>query len=136
MIEGDMSYINSDIDRCNSSITHYDISIIVFKVLKDDFRYIGSKQWEYYDKISKTWINDEKADRLRFQIKTIISDLFTKRALFWYAESSKCEDVNSEIHSKFMSEKMLNISSKLKNNNFISVVIREAQSFFDIHNND
>lgn len=136
MIEGDMTEINSCIDRCNSSITHYDISIIVFKVLKDDFRYIGSKQWEYYDKTCKTWKNDEKADRLRCQIKTIISDLFTRRALFWYAESSKNDDVNSEIHSKFMSEKMLNVSSKLKNNNFISVVIREAQSFFDIHNND
>jgi hypothetical protein len=126
--------INEYIDKCNLELTHYDVSLIVHKVFKDKYRYKGDKQWEYYDTRNGEWVIDKKSDKLKMDIKTIISDLFSHRALYWYNESHKCDNINSEIHAKIMSEKLLNAGYKLKNNNFILIVIREAQSFFDYHN--
>jgi hypothetical protein len=122
------------IDKCNFNLTHYDVSLIVHKVFKEKYKYIGDKQWQYYDNNVDEWINDKKNEKMKLDIKTIISDLFLTRSMFWYSESQKCDNINEEIHAKLMSEKMVNASYKLKNNNFILVVIREAQSFFDYQN--
>jgi hypothetical protein len=124
------------IDQCNSNLTHYDISIIVYKVFKDSYRYIGDKNWEYLDLVEKDWKPDNKCQKLRNDIMTIVSDLFVTRSIFWHNESEKLSDVNAEILAKRLSQKMLNASFKLKNNSFISVVIKEAQSFFDFQNNE
>ena len=126
--------INDYIDKCNHNLTHYDISLIVFKVFKNKYRYMGDKQWQYYDHVAMEWKNDKRTERFKSGIKMVVSDLFSTRALYWYNQSQKCQDINCEIHAKFMSEKMLNASYKLKLNTFISIVIREAQSFFDYHN--
>jgi hypothetical protein len=126
--------INDYIDKCNYNLTHYDVSLIVHKVFKDKYKYIGDKQWTYYDYNDNVWKNDKKNEKMKFDIKTIISDLFVTRSLYWYQESQKCENINDEIHAKMMSEKMIDASYKLKNNSFILIVIREAQSFFDYQN--
>jgi len=126
--------INDYIDKCNYNLTHYDVSLIVHKVFKDKYKYIGDKQWTYYDNNDNVWKNDKKNEKMKFDIKTIISDLFVTRSLHWYKESQKCDNINDEIHAKMMSEKMIDASYKLKNNSFILIVIREAQSFFDYQN--
>jgi len=124
------------IDQCNSNLTHYDISIIVYRVFKNAYRYIGDKNWEYFDLVENDWKLDNKCQKLRNDIMTIVSDLFVTRSIFWHNESEKLSDVNAEILAKRLSQKMLNASFKLKNNSFISVVIKEAQSFFDFQNNE
>jgi hypothetical protein len=128
--------INTYIDQCNADLTHYDISIIVHKVFKNFYRYVGDKHWEYLDCSNSTWKLDNKCQRLKTDIATIVSDLFVSRSLYWHNESEKLQDVNSEILAKRLSEKMLNASFKLKNHTFISVVIKEAQSFFDFQNEE
>lgn len=126
--------INSSIDRCNYHTSPYDISVIVYRCFKHEYRYIGKSRWEYFDIITNEWKKDKQASRLKEAVKNNISDLFTIRAMYWY---SRCEEnINTEIHSKYMGEKMSRISYKLKNPKFISVVIKEARSFFDIHAND
>lgn len=128
--------INIYIDRCNVDFTHYDIAIILHKVFEKNYRFIGNKQWEYFDLLDKIWIIDHKNKKLRFDIKTIICDLFTLRSLYWYEQSNKCNDINSDIFAKIMSDKMLRISDKLKDDKYISVVIKEACCFFDIYKYD
>jgi len=135
-ITENVNVINSYIDQCNNNLTHYDISLILNIVFKKFYRYIGDKNWEYYDIQDESWKQDVKSQKMRNDIKTVISDLFSTRSLHWLRISEECSDINSSIHAKYLSEKMLNISLKLKNNTFISVVIKEARSFFDIHNND
>ena len=76
----------------------------------------------------------KRKKKLKSDIKTVIADLFISRAMYWYGESNKVRDINQEIHVKFMSEKMLRASHKIRNDKFIDVVIREAKPFFDIHN--
>lgn len=128
--------INIYIDKCNSNLTHYDISLIVHKVFKKMYRYVGDKHWEYLDFADNIWKQDVKCQKLRNDITTIVADLFVVRSIYWYNESEKIQDVNSEILAKRLSQKMLDASYKLKNNTFISVVIKEAQSFFDFQNNE
>ncbi len=130
-----MDDINNYIDQSNYHITHYDIAIIVHKVFKSYYRYIGQNKWEFFDKNENIWKSNGKKN-LRIDIKTIISDLFITRSLYWYNFSHDVQDINTEIHVKLMADKMLKISNKLKDNVFVSVVIKEAQPFFDIHNND
>lgn len=128
--------INIYIDRCNVDFTHYDIAMIVHKVFKHMYRFIGNKQWEYFDLKDKTWIIDDKNKKLKFDIKTIICDLFTTRSLYWFEQSTQYNDINSDIFAKIMSDKMLKISDKLKDDKYISVVIKEAACFFDIYKYD
>jgi hypothetical protein len=128
------SNVNSYIDKCSFNVTHYDICIILHILYKSNFRYIGKKHWEYLQELE--WIEDVKANKLRNEIRTVISDLFVKRYLYWYNLTIEKKDINEEIHNKLMADKMLKIAYKLKKDKFISVVIKEAQSFFDIHNND
>jgi hypothetical protein len=122
------------VDRFNSNFTHYDISTLVHKVFKNNYRYMGGRRWEYLDLSDQTWKHDLKSRRLATDIKVIISDLFVQRALYWYDKSQEITNIDSEIHSKIMSEKMLKASVKLKNQTFISTVIKEARSFFDFNN--
>lgn len=124
------------IDRCNVEFTHYDIAIIVYKVFKKMYRYIGNKQWEYFDISTKKWAIDDKNKKLKLDIKTIICDLFTTRSIYWYDKSSTCSDIDSDIFAKMKSEKMLNVGLKLKDDKYISIVIKEASSFFDYQKND
>lgn len=126
--------INSSIDRCNHNTSPYDISVIVHRCFKNEYRYMGNTQWEYFDIVTNEWKKDKKASKLKEAVKNTISDLFTIRSMYWY---SQCEEnINTEIHSKYMAEKLSRISYQLKLPKFISVVIKEARSFFDIYAND
>lgn len=126
--------INRYIDQCNYNLTHYDISVIVYKVFKNLYRYKGAKQWEYFDVQDRTWKDDKNKRKLKHDIRTVISDLFITRYMHWYSVSDNAPNIDLEIHAKFMTEKMFKASYKLKDDKFISIVIKEAQPFFDIYN--
>lgn len=132
----DIDNIYDYIDQSSAKFTHYDASLIVHKVLKSNYRYIGGKQWEFFDIGDNMWKPDLKSLKLETDIKTIISDLFNRRAIYWATFASNGSNINSEIHAQFMSNKLLRTCYKLQNKKFISVVIKEAQSFFDFQNHD
>lgn len=123
------------IDRCNTNLTHYDVALIVSVVFKDEYRYIGNRNWEYLNSANE-WVLDNKSSKLKMDIKTKISSLFTTRSLYWYNISDGHVDINKEVHAKLMSQKMLKAGHRLMDNKFILIVIKEARSFFDIHRND
>lgn len=129
--------IYNQIDKCNSSISHYDMAAILHKVFKDKYRYLGNHKWEYYDFILQEWKPDVRSEKMALDIKTVISDLFSARALHWHNESLRSKsDMDKAMYADFLYEKLINASVKLKNTNFILILIREAGSLFDIRNND
>ena len=132
-----MNKILEDINKCVDSCTHfvhYDIAVIASKIFKNMYRYLGSSQWEYYDIQTKTWVKDFKANRFKNDIDYVIGDIFIHRALYWYELSKNYNDIHDEMRAKFMYEKMLRASYIIKNMKYISIVIKEAKGFFDIHN--
>lgn len=121
--------INKYIDCCiGSNGSHYDISFVIYNILKDDFRYVGHNTWEY--KINNEWKIDEKNTRLKYAIKSDVNNHFIERSKFW-TDKSNINDINIEIDNKLKSLKLLQFSNKLKDDKFILQIIKEVKQFYD-----
>jgi hypothetical protein len=96
------------------------------------YHYIGDNKWEFLDKQDNQWKIDTRRRKLKTDIKTVVADIITKRYLYLYINNIN----NDDFYNKYTLNKMLSFSYKMKNDKFISVVIKEAQSFFDIHRYD
>ena len=112
--------INNFIDLCVMNNTDYDISQVVFKILEGKYRYISNNTWEYLDK-DNNWVSDIKQSNFKYSIKTEVYTHFIKRAI---ELCDKAGDTN------IISGKLLDIASKLKEDKYISMIIKESRQFF------
>ena len=129
--------INNHIDMCVSNNSHYDIALVCYKCLKDKHRYgsNGSNDnhnntWEYSTTsaaITK-WTTDVNSKQLIYSIRTIVCRAFTLRAMYW----DDARDNEKYPDTAVIAVKLLQISSKLKDNKYISVLIKECKQFFMI----
>jgi hypothetical protein len=123
---------NAAIDTCIFKSTHYDIANVIHIYLKDIHRYTENNTWEYLK--NQSWEIDVDNKELIFSIRTTVCNAFTARSLYW-ANAKDADDSDSNGYSKYLdteiiSVKLLNISSKLKDNKYICVVIKECKQFF------
>jgi hypothetical protein len=124
------------IDMCISDSTHYDIACVVHKCLKDRHRYVRDIKdikdndkdnvWEYLK--GGEWVVDKNAVELTYAIKTKVCNAFTRRSLYW-GDIKECDKYPD---TEVISIKLLQISSKLKDNKYISILIKESKLFFAI----
>lgn len=129
--------MDEEIDTCILNNTHYDIANVVYKFLKDKHRYTDNT-WEYLKDADATaateaateavevWETDANSERLIYSIRTIVCRAFTKRSLYWL----DIKDDDRYPDTEIISNKLLNISSKLKDNKYICVLIKECKQFF------
>jgi hypothetical protein len=135
----DASDIMPYIDMCISDSTHYDIACVVHKCLKDRHRYVRDIRdikdikdndkdnvWEYLK--DGEWVVDKNAVELTYAIKTKVCNAFTRRSLYW-GDIKECDKYPD---TEVISIKLLQISSKLKDNKYISILIKESKLFFAI----
>ena len=117
---------NTHIDACIFNSSHYDIAMVVHNYLKDKYRYIKNNTWEYLvTKDDTEWTADINNQHLTYSIRTIVCSAFTERSLYWAeVKDSKYQD------TEIISNKLLLISSKLKDNKYISILIKECKQFF------
>ena len=121
--------INNYIDCCiGSNGSHFDISLVIYNILKDEYRYIGNNIWEY--KNNDDWLIDEKNVRLKYSIKSTVNNFFIERSKYWI-EKTNDNDINIEIDNKLKSLKILQFSNKLKDDKFILQIIKEVKQFYD-----
>ena len=134
MINGDINVnieITKYIDACALNSSHYDIAFVCHKYLKDKHRYIKNNIWEYFttdDNGQYNWAVDINNEHIIYSIKTIICTAFTMRSIYW---ASNIND-NTYKDTEIISKKLLNISTKLKDNKYISLLIKECKQFFII----
>jgi hypothetical protein len=132
---------NAAIDTCIFKSTHYDIANVIHIYLKDIHRYTENNTWEYLKTDATTkkqsWEIDVDNKELIFSIRTTVCNAFTARSLYWAnaKDADDSGDGNRDGYSKYLdteiiSVKLLNISSKLKDNKYICVVIKECKQFF------
>jgi len=117
------------IDCCIINGSHYDVSLACIELLKCNYRYIGNNVWEYFNE-NNEWSVDDKSNKLKYDIKTKVCNAFIERSLFWENKSRYDTDINISIDDKFRSNKLLIISSKLKDDKYISTIIKESKQFF------
>jgi hypothetical protein len=121
---------NAAIDTCIFKSTHYDIANVIHIYLKDIHRYTENNTWEYLK--NQSWEIDVDNKELIFSIRTTVCNAFTARSLYW-ANAKDADDSNGYskyLDTEIISVKLLNISSKLKDNKYICVVIKECKQFF------
>jgi len=111
------------IDGCITNNSDYDIANVIYISLKNNFRYIENNVWEYLE--DNKWYIDKKNEKLKNAIKTIVCKYFIERSIFW---AKKTEKVNSK--SDIISSKLLFIGTKLKEDKYISNIIKECKQFF------
>lgn len=119
------------IDCCIINGCHYDVSLACVEILKTNYKYKGNNVWQFLDD-NGVWHIDEKHAKLKHDIKTKVCNAFIERSLFWENMSRDDIDINISIDAKFRSNKLLIISSKLKEDKYISTIIKESKQFFDI----
>ena len=125
------SDIAQSIDKCIFNSSDYDIATVCYKYLKDKHRYVKNNVWEYlitYKNGNTMWGIDINNQHIAYSIKTTICSAFTKRSLYW--SDKEANDIYFD--TELISLKLLNISSKLKDNKYISVLIKECKQFFII----
>jgi hypothetical protein len=116
------------IDCCIINGSHYDVSLACVEILKEQYKYVGNNIWMYLK--DNDWYTDDKQNHLKFAIRTIVCNAFIQRSLFWENKSMQANDMNIAIDDKFRSNKLLTISSKLKEDKYISTIIKESKQFF------
>lgn len=111
------------IDNCITNNSDYDIANVIYKILKSNFRYVENNVWEYLE--NDIWYTDKKCEKLKIAIRNNVCKLFIERSIYW---ANKTNSVNSK--TEMMSSKLLFIGSKLKEDNYISNIIKESKQFF------
>ena len=123
------SIIEKYIDCCITNGSHYDVSQACVEILKGKYRYQGNNIWEYLND-NQEWIVDDKQYIFKHDIRTIVCNQFIQRSLYWDNKSRQATDINISIDDNFRSNKLLSISSKLKDDKYISTIIKESKQFF------
>jgi len=133
--------IATHIDACILNNTHFDIANIVYKILSGKFRYTNNT-WEYLKTeanadadaatATATWETDENGVRFIYSIRTLVCRAFTSRSLYWANATASNADVADARYpdTEVISMKLLSISSKLKDNKYICLLIKECKEFF------
>jgi hypothetical protein len=132
IIDEKINTINQYIDCCiGSNCSDYDIALTIYEILKNKYRYIGNRVWQYYDDDKNIWINDDKTLRLKSDIKNIVCDKFLTRSLYWI-EKSKQKNIatNISLDHQLRSARLLQCCYKLKDNKFILILLKEAKQLF------
>jgi hypothetical protein len=120
------------IDVCILNNTHFDIANVIHKILSGKFRYTGNT-WEYLKTAATTasaaeWETDVNSERFIYAIRTLVCGAFTRRSLYW--ADANIEKDERYTDTEVISTKLLSISSKLKDNKYICVLIKECKQFF------
>ncbi len=131
----DIATLDTLIDVCILNNTHFDIANVIHKILSGKFRYTGDT-WEYLKAASTTasdaavaeWETDVNSERFIYAIRTLVCGAFTRRSLYW--ADANIEKDERYTDTEVVSTKLLSISSKLKDNKYICVLIKECKQFF------
>jgi hypothetical protein len=134
---------NTAIDACIFKSTHYDIANVAHKYLKDRHRYTENNIWEYLKTDATTnkqsWEIDVDNKELIFSIRTAVCNAFTARSLYWAnaKDAGDAGDAGDDgiaysryLDTEIISVKLMTISSKLKDNKYICLLIKECKQFF------
>ena len=128
IINTNMNNLVEYIDICiGSNGSHYDVSKVIYELIKDKFSYCGKNNWKY----NETNEIDEKQCKLRQELKSNVINKFILRSNYWDDKASIQEDINILLNYQIKSSTLLQIAHKLTDDKYINCIIKELKQFFN-----
>jgi hypothetical protein len=128
-----MSNNNLDeyIDICiGSNGSHYDVSKVIYELIKNKFIYCGKNNWKYND--NDNFIIDEKQSKLKQELKSNVINNFIIRSNYWDDKAALIQnDINISLNYQLKSSTLLQIAHKLTDDKYINCIIKELKQFFN-----
>ena len=125
--------LNEYIDICIcSNGLHYDVSKVIYELIKDKFSYCGKNIWKYNGNgnVNNESIIDEKQNYLKNEIKSTVINVFILRCNYWDDKAINETNISISNDCKMKSSILLQIANKLKDNKYIGHIIKELKQFF------
>lgn len=123
--------INDYIDICiGSNGSHYDVSKVIYELIKDKFSYIGKNNWKYNNN-GKYEIDDKNNNILKSEIKSNVINAFILRGSYWDDKAIAENNINLSNDFKLKSFILWQIAGKLKETKYILCIIKELKQFFN-----
>jgi hypothetical protein len=124
------NYFNNYIDICiYSNGSHYDVSKVIYEIIKNKFIYCGKNIWKYTTD-SKNYIFDDKLYYIKNEITSNVINHFIIRSTFWDDKSIQENNINISNDYQMKSVTLLQIANKLKDTKYINCIIKELKQFF------
>jgi hypothetical protein len=122
--------LNEYIDICIcSNGSHYDVSKVIYELIKDKFSYCGKNIWKYNN--NDIIIIDEKQHYLKNEVKSNVINTFILRGNYWDDKALIEPNINISNDYKIKSSILLQIANKLKDNKYLGHIIKELKQFFN-----
>ena len=122
--------LNEYIDICIcSNGSHYDVSKVIYELIKDKFSYCGKNIWKYNN--NDIIIIDEKQHYLKNEVKSNVINTFIIRGNYWDDKALIEPNINISNDYKIKSSILLQIANKLKDNKYLGHIIKELKQFFN-----
>ena len=125
----DNDTLNEYIDICIcSNGSHYDVSKVIYELIKDKFSYCGKNIWKYNNNNEN--IIDDKQYYLKNEIKSTVINVFILRCNYWDDKAINEKNISISNDCKMKSSILLQIANKLKDSKYIGHIIKELKQFF------
>jgi hypothetical protein len=122
--------LNEYIDICiYSNGSHYDVSKVIYELIKDKFSYTGKNVWKFTN--NDIIIIDDKQTYLRKELNTNVINAFILRGNYWDNKSNIESNINISNDYKIKSSMLFQIANKLKDNKYVINIIKELKQFFN-----
>ena len=123
--------LNEYIDICIcSNGSHYDVSKVIYELIKDKFSYCGKNIWKYNDNDNNNIIIDEKQVYLKNELRSNVINAFILRGNHWDDKALIESNINISNDYRIKSSILLQIATKLKDPKYIIHIIKELKQFF------
>jgi|UniRef100_A0A6C0LF49 hypothetical protein len=125
-----MNNLNDYIDICiGSNGSHYDVSKVIYELIKDKFNYCGKNVWKYIENGENTI--DDKQLKLKNVLKSTVINTFIIRSNYWDDKAIVQNDINIALDYQIKSSTLLQIANKLKDDKYLNCIIKELKQFFN-----
>jgi hypothetical protein len=125
-----MNNLNDYIDICiGSNGSHYDVSKVIYELIKDKFNYCGKNVWKYIENGENAI--DDKQLKLKNVLKSTVINTFIIRSNYWDDKAIVQNDINIALDYQIKSSILLQIANKLKDDKYLNCIIKELKQFFN-----
>jgi len=117
-----------DICICSNG-SHYDVSKVIYELIKDKFSYCGKNIWKYNN--NDSIIIDDKQTYLKNELRSNVINSFILRGNYWDDKALGEPNINISNDYRIKSSILLQIANKLKDPKYLIHIIKELKQFFN-----